>query len=592
MPPKKRNQLTAENIIKTQKRVLADPTLFSKATSQFSQLGMSHPNLHRRILNMSAKALGHTNDYRTLELMDKFREDGTLNLLSKEYIVNAYKFYHDEFDKDATKKQLYPTELDVFNRTTETLIRFVNARLTDVNSRRFFATEPEDNMTDMVYKNELRSTFNESYAPLIDKLGEKHSVILRLLLLYIHLYNSLVAELIRIGNNGTGLLKNFKTRAKGTSLYIIKLIIKHLATDIVPKYQDEIIAKIDEEKAEAELKRLANERAAELKRLANEKAVENQRLAILQLEENNARARMSAQNLIKEELTKTKKKPRTTSAITNNIIKGLNSLSLESSPMPSPPLSISPTPSSSPALSSTSSSFSPIPEDPSSTNVQELLASIKGFKDKYSHLSMGDIVAILESEDTDTYTNNGWKTAIKPMALMHAKYIDPAVINAYQRGTLSRTLLDFIQELSPKELADAITSQLPILHRAIGDSNIYLTVRYTVDSVYIEAYRTNGKGGGAGGNGTKVAHVSFHMGTDSKYNSAMWQHIHIRDDEDSTAGYTININRVPSYIFTEGKKLGKPSANVDKLKMALSSIIVPVKKSRKRGGRLRRKTRR
>jgi hypothetical protein len=591
MPPRKGKQITAENILATQKKLIADPTLFSKAASQFAAID---PALQRSILNMGAKALGHTNNYRTLALMDTFSKGGIFDLLSKQYIIDAYKFYHDELDKDEIKKQLYDTELDIFNRTTEALIRYVYTMLSDVKNRRYFASRPEDDIANNEYIKQLRSTFIESYAPLINKLGEKHSVILRLLLLYVHLYNSLVAELIRIGDKGTGLLMNFKTRAKGTSLYIIDLVMKHLATDIVPQYQAEIIAKIDEEKEATELKRLANEKATELKRLANEKVVENRRLAILQLEENNARARMSAQNLLKEEATKAKKKPiRSNSAITNNIIRGLNSLAIESpsSSMPSsPPLSISPMPPSSPTLSTTSSST--IPEDPSSTNVQGLLASIKGFKEKYSHLSMGDIIAILESEDTDTYTNNGWKTAIKPIALGHAKYIDPAIINAHKRGTLSRTLLDFIQELSPKNLADAISQQLPILQRAIGDSSIYLTVRYTLDSVYIEAYRKMGKGGGAGGNGTKVAHVSFHMGTDPKYNSTIWQHIHVRDDEDSTAGYTININRVPSYIFTEGETFGKPSANVSKLKMALSSLVVPVKKSRKRGGRLRRKTRR
>ena len=79
------------------------------------------------------------------------------------------------------------------------------------------------------------------------------------------------------------------------------------------------------------------------------------------------------------------------------------------------------------------------------------------------------------------------------------------------------------------------------------------------------------------------------MGTDPIYNNTLWQHLHIKNNANNDSGYIVNIERVPSYVFSKGNKIGTPSSNVDKLTQALSSIIAPVRKSIKKGGR---KTRR
>lgn len=533
---------------------MRDPLAQARATAAFQELGKRNPALQKQLLNLSVKTLDGTENFSTFSLKKQYKDilrDGPYTL---DFLKKAYTFYDNESARDDINHHLFEGELEIFERLIDAFIRHTSDITNTPKEREGLAKLAINSKPPKEYVTALRTEFTRHFSELIASLGDKSPVIVRLQLLFIHLFSSLRDELTNFSTKAyTGYLSRFPERANEIAFNLSKLAMKHFASSITDSYQN-IILHIATEKAAAneakaaadEAKRLEEERLA----AANLAAKQQERELLNNLEKEKERARKPVK------ITKS----RGSSSNTNNLAKMISTLAIA--------------PNSPPVVEIPNSSTNNVVPNESAKNLQDLLLSIKAFKSKYSHLSTADIIAAIESINTNTNNNSNWKETNTQSRLKQVTLTNPSLIAARNRGKLPRTLLSFIQDYTPEKLANYFKTILPALKTQLAEDNITLLVTNNENSVYINVFRTKGSGGGAGSD--RIAHISFHLGVNPEYNTTEWKHIHIKDDiAGSESGITLNVNYSPSYVFSPADYIGSPSEIAKKLASTLSSITIP-----------------
>ncbi len=605
LPNRQPPRATANNLKRHYTELLSNPAEFDTAKALFGRLGEVNPKAQENILDISKAirnaAIAARNED-TLEQYNKILEPH--KFISDRGILDAHSFYYKQIDLDPIGKQFYNVEREVYVNIISLFIRVLNYYFQDVKFIRLFPTmidEAKKSITSLntfkttytgtnvieqynkkvvsEYTAKLRALFETGFAELNAALNGKDDehVMLRLQLFILDLFKTLIQE-IKVQTE-LGVLGRFRDNEIHIAYYIMKDFLSTAMQDIIPPYKDELIPQILEER-EAERKRMEfnlqqkeKHRLLEAQRLINE---EKKRVALLKEAE---LANQRARNLIEQnELERAALAARTAqatvrSANRNNVSivsSTLRTLGLLSTPQEEEEPVVVPQPV--PVAAAAVPVASVI--EPSSQNLQSLLSSVKEFKRKYTHLSMADIMAALKAINSNN-NNEQWETVDQQLKLSPVKLLEPALIAARDRQQLPRPLLSLIQEFTPEQLANHLKAQLPVLQAAVGDSTLIFTVNHTSDSVYINIFKDRGAGGGAGGG--QIAHISFHLNVDERYNRAEWGHIHIKEDglEQDDAGYVFNISYSPSYRFTPGDTIGSPSTLTTQLANAFSSLILP-----------------